>query len=253
MLARPTSFDGQPILAVEDIALPKQGEAGGPPPPAPPVFWLSVPVSSFYLIFVCLSPASLISSSNFLCSLLQYAAFYKEHGLSVPDYLQAVMKDVGMSFISSPEIGFLKEIGGKVDKIKTKLIFEFLESPTTLVADAHKAGLEIYASGFVNDMPASYNYSYDPTAEYQVFMDSPFSVDGVVTDFPTTAAETIACFSLAYEQAVKDGADVIDCSVQMSKDGVAFCLDTADLMGDTNAVTSFMARSSSVPSIEERS
>jgi len=47
-----------------------------------------------------------------------------------------------------------------------------------------------------------------------------------------------------------DGADIIDCSVQMSKDGVAFCLDTADLLGDTNAITSFMSRSSSVPEIQ---
>lgn len=49
-----------------------------------------------------------------------------------------------------------------------------------------------------------------------------------------------------------DGADIIDCSVQMSKDGVAFCLDTADLLGDTNAITLFMSRSSSVPEIQPK-
>jgi glycerophosphoryl diester phosphodiesterase len=50
-----------------------------------------------------------------------------------------------------------------------------------------------------------------------------------------------------------DGADIIDCSVQMSKDGVAFCLDSADLMADTTALTSFMSRSSTVPEIQAES
>lgn len=57
---------------------------------------------------------------------------------------------------------------------------------------------------------------------------------------------------LAYQQAVDDGADIIDCSVQMSKDGVAFCLDTADLVGDTTAMTTFMSRSTTVPEIQPK-
>lgn len=59
------------------------------------------------------------------------------------------------------------------------------------------------------------------------------------------------CTDLAYQRAVEDGADVIDCSVQMSKDGVPFCLDSADLMGDTTAVTSFMSRTSMIPEIQK--
>jgi len=57
---------------------------------------------------------------------------------------------------------------------------------------------------------------------------------------------------LAYQQAVDDGADIIDCSVQMSKDGVTFCLDTADLVGDTTAMTTFMSRSTTVPEIQPK-
>lgn len=57
---------------------------------------------------------------------------------------------------------------------------------------------------------------------------------------------------LAYQQAVDDGADIIDCSVQMSKDGVAFCLDTADLVGDTTAMTTFMSRSTTIPEIQPK-
>lgn len=58
------------------------------------------------------------------------------------------------------------------------------------------------------------------------------------------------CTDLAYEKAVMDGADIIDCSVQMSKDGIAFCLDSADLLGDTTAITTFMSKSSNIPEIQ---
>ncbi|XVF35531.1 hypothetical protein REPUB_Repub18cG0153800 [Reevesia pubescens] len=287
VLSRTNVFDGLlPVSTVEDVIGIK-----------PSVFWLNV----------------------------QYDAFYTEHKLSVSAYLEKAMRSMGINFISSPEIGFLKTMNAKVNKMRTKLIFEFLDpdvvepttnqkyseilkdlpaikkfasgilvpkgyiwpvdtnkylgSPTTLVADAHKLGLEVYASGFANDIPGSYNYSYDPTTEYLQFIDNPQStVDGLLTDFSPTASTTIACFAtnetakpkkgkaliithngasgmypgctdLAYVQAVNDGADIIDCSVQMSKDGVTFCLDSADLTGDTTAMPTFMARSSSVPEV----
>ncbi|CAD5188716.1 unnamed protein product [Musa acuminata subsp. malaccensis] len=159
---------------------------------------------------------------------------------------------------------------------------QYLEPHTSLVTDAHNLGLEVYASNFANDMPASYNYSFDPTAEYLQFIDnSNFSVDGVLTDFPSTASEAVACLAhnknntlptegrpliithngasgvfagctdLAYQQAAEDGADILDCSVQMSKDGVVFCLDSADLMGHTTAIKTFMPRATVVPEIQK--
>ncbi|KAK9275627.1 hypothetical protein L1049_022894 [Liquidambar formosana] len=287
--SRPSVFDGQlPLATVEDATGIK-----------PPKFWLNV----------------------------QYDTFYTQHKLSPALYVQKAMRLMGINYLSSPEIGFLKTMQGKVNKARTKLIFQFLnadlvepttkqkyslllkdlssiksfasgilvpkeyiwpvnkdgylEAATSLVADAHKAGLEVYASGFANDYPASYNYSYDPTTEYLQFVDnSEFSVDGVLTDFPPTASEAIAtflqsfcpfagkpliissngasgvyagCTDLAYQQAVDDGADIIDCSVQMSKDGVAFCLNSADLMGDTTVMTSFMSRSTMIPEIQPNS
>ncbi|KAG0491371.1 hypothetical protein HPP92_004769 [Vanilla planifolia] len=157
----------------------------------------------------------------------------------------------------------------------------YLEPYSTLVPDAHELGLEVYVSGFANDIPGSYNSSYDPVFEYLQFIEnSKFSVDGVLTDFPSTASEAIACFAhnqnnalsnkgqplvithngasgiypgctdLAYKQAVDDGADIIDCSVQMSKDGVAFCLDSADLAGSTTAMPSFVSRSTTIPEVQ---
>ncbi|KAJ0984392.1 hypothetical protein J5N97_002748 [Dioscorea zingiberensis] len=144
----------------------------------------------------------------------------------------------------------------------------YLKPATTLVLDAHKLGLEVYAYGFANDAPASYNYSYDPSAEYLQFIDnSDFSVDGVLTDFPSTASAAIdkpliishngasgvyaGSTDLAYQQAVNDGADIIDCSVQMTKDGVAFCLDSADISKTTTAMTSFMTRAAVIPEIQK--
>lgn len=69
---------------------------------------------------------------------------------------------------------------------------EYLAPPTSLVKDAHALGLEVYASGFANDIVLSYNYSYDPSAEYLQFIDNPdFSVDGLLTDFPPTASGAV--------------------------------------------------------------
>ena len=68
----------------------------------------------------------------------------------------------------------------------------YLQPHTSVVLDAHKEGLEVFASDFANDGLISYNYSYDPVAEYLSFIDNgKFSVDGVLTDFPITASEAI--------------------------------------------------------------
>lgn len=153
-------------------------------------------------------------------------------------YLEKALKKVGIDYISSPEINFLKAMSGKVNRARTKLVFNvregketeqttkqkyesilknltmiksfasgilvpkqyiwpvgsnsYLQNATTLVNDAHKLGLEVFAEVFANDRPTSYNYSYDPTIEYQLFVDNNvFAIDGFVTDFPPTASEAI--------------------------------------------------------------
>ncbi|KAL1213107.1 Glycerophosphodiester phosphodiesterase GDPDL1 [Cardamine amara subsp. amara] len=157
---------------------------------------------------------------------------------------------------------------------------QYLLPHTSLVQDAHKAGLEVYVSGFANDVDIAYNYSFDPVSEYLSFVDNgDFSVDGLLSDFPITASASVDCFShigrnakkqvdflviskngasgdypgctnLAYEKAIKDGADVIDCSVQMSSDGIPFCLSSIDLGSTTTiAQTPLRNRSTPVPEI----
>jgi glycerophosphoryl diester phosphodiesterase len=69
---------------------------------------------------------------------------------------------------------------------------QYLRLPTSLVKDSHALGLEVFASGFANDVSMSYNYSFDPSAEYlQYIGNANFSVDGVITDFPPTASGAV--------------------------------------------------------------
>ncbi|KAL9403978.1 hypothetical protein Peur_000950 [Populus x canadensis] len=157
----------------------------------------------------------------------------------------------------------------------------YLQPHTSIVSDAHKAGLEVFVSEFYNDVPLSYNYSYDPVTEYLNFVDNGvFSVDGVLSDFPVTPSAAIDCFSglgrnatpqvnlsviskngasgdypgctdLAYQKAILYGADVIDCPVQISKDGIPFCLGSINLYDSTTvAQSSYSNRSQNIPQIK---
>ncbi|KAI8557529.1 hypothetical protein RHMOL_Rhmol04G0017600 [Rhododendron molle] len=139
----------------------------------------------------------------------------------------------------------------------------YLLPHTTLVSDAHKAGLEVFASDFANDASFAYDFSFDPVAESLSFIDNGnFTVDGMLSDFPITQSEAIACFAhigknvtgqesplvisskgasgdfpgctdLAYQGAISDGVDILDCPVQMTKDGIAICLGSINLLDST--------------------
>ncbi|CAH8366072.1 unnamed protein product [Eruca vesicaria subsp. sativa] len=287
IFSRPSIFDGQmPVSAVEDVLGIK-----------PPKFWLSVQYDAFYMEHK-LSAAEYLRSLgfrgiNFISS--PEIGFLKSIGMDArraktklifefknPEAIEPTTNKkyseilLNLAAIKAFATGVLvpKDYIWPLDSTK------YLKPASTFVADAHKAGLEVYASGFANDMQTSYNYSYDPSAEYLQFVDNgQFSVDGFVTDFPPTASQAITCLShqkrnlpkignalvithngasgdypgctdLAYQKAVEDGADVIDCSVQMSKDGMAFCHGSADLIPTTTAMTTFMSRATSVPEIQ---
>ncbi|XP_021811089.1 glycerophosphodiester phosphodiesterase GDPDL3-like [Prunus avium] len=157
----------------------------------------------------------------------------------------------------------------------------YLEPHTSIVLDAHKAGLTVFASDFVNDVPLAYNYSYDPVSEYLNFVDNgDFSVDGVLSDFPITPSAAIDCFAhlgnnasgqarplviskygasgdfpsctdLAYSKAIADGVDVLDCPVQISKDGIPFCSSSINLIDSTAvAQSSFSNLTTVIPEIK---
>ncbi|MQL84075.1 hypothetical protein Taro_016571 [Colocasia esculenta] len=145
----------------------------------------------------------------------------------------------------------------------------YLQQPnTSVVLGAHKAGLKVFAADFANDNILAYDYNYNPISEYLHFVDNnDFSVDGILTDSPVTASEAIGipmvishhgasgvypgCTDLAYQQAVDDGADYIDCPVQVTKDLVLICMNDVNLFkGTTVAKSPYTTRSSVIPELQ---
>ncbi|XP_019453338.1 PREDICTED: glycerophosphodiester phosphodiesterase GDPDL7-like [Lupinus angustifolius] len=289
IFSRPEFFDGvSPVLNVDALLEDK----------APPKFWLNVQNEAFYtqhgikvadivleilkvyqIDFVSSSEIGFLKSINGKSNKATKIIFQLLHATDVEPTTRQPYGDIVKDLLHIKS--FASGIMVPKEYIWPVKPDRYLGLPTTLVADAHKFGLEVYASGFANDFFSSYNYSYDPTAEYLQFIDKEVSVDGLVTDFPATASNAIACFAhnntlpqkgptliisnngasgvypgstdLAYNQAIADGADIIDCSVQMTKDGIAFCSDSVNLIGSTTAMTKFMSRSSNVPELEAKS
>uniref|UniRef100_A0A0D3ANF5 glycerophosphodiester phosphodiesterase n=1 Tax=Brassica oleracea var. oleracea TaxID=109376 RepID=A0A0D3ANF5_BRAOL len=98
---------------------------------------------------------------------------------------------------------------------------QYLLPPTSLVHNAHKVGLQVYVS-----------------VDFLVI-----SKNGASGDYP-------GCTDLAYEKAIKDGADVIHCSVQMSSEGKPFCSSSIDLEKSTMVSQTFLSnRSIIIPEI----
>ncbi|KAL9339559.1 hypothetical protein Peur_068574 [Populus x canadensis] len=271
IFSRPSAFDAMlPISTVDDVRSSN-----------PPAFWLNVQATRLQGVNYISSPEiGFLKKINGLVNKAKtkLVFVFLDKNATEPTTKQTYGSILGnLATIKT----FASGIVVPKDYIWPVNAANYLEAPTSLVNDAHKLGLEVYASGFANDFTTSYNYSYDPSAEYLQFIDnSQFSVDGLITDFPPTASEAVACFAqytdikptkeqaliishngasgvyagstdLAYQQAVVDGANIIDCSVQMSKDGVAFCLDSVDVTRDTTAAASFMSLSTTIPEIQE--
>lgn len=57
------------------------------------------------------------------------------------------------------------------------------------------------------------------------------SNEGASGDFP-------GCTDKAYDKAVSDGADIIDCPVQITSDGIPFCLGSINLRDKTTVAQS---------------
>ncbi|KAJ6923715.1 glycerophosphodiester phosphodiesterase GDPDL6-like [Populus alba x Populus x berolinensis] len=291
IFSRPSAFDGMlPMSTVDDVRNSN-----------PPAFWLNVQYDAFYTenklsVTNYIQKATRLQGVNYISS-PEIGFLKRMSGLvnKAKTKLIFVFLDKKATEPTSNQtygsilgnLATIKKFASGIvvpkDYIWPVNTANYLDAPTSLVNDAHKLGLEVYASGFANDFTTSYNYSYDPSAEYLQFIDnSQFSVDGLITDFPPTASEAVACFAqypdikptkgqaliithngasgvyagstdLAYQQGLEDGADIIDCSVQMSKDGVAFCLDSVDVTRDTTAAATFMSLSTTIPEIQQSS
>uniref|UniRef100_A0A6N2MQM7 glycerophosphodiester phosphodiesterase n=1 Tax=Salix viminalis TaxID=40686 RepID=A0A6N2MQM7_SALVM len=289
IFSRPSAFDGMlPMSTVDDVRNSN-----------PPAFWLNVQYDAFYTenklnVTNYIQKATRLQGVNYISS-PEIGFLRRTNGVVNKAKTKLIFVFLDKKATEPTTNQTYGSMLGNLATIKTFAsgivvpkdyiwpvnAANYLDAPTSLVNDAHKLGLEVYASGFANDFTTSYNYSYDPSAEYLQFIDnSQFSVDGLITDFPPTASEAVACFAqypdikptkgqaliithngasgvnagstdLAYQQALEDGADIIDCSVQMSKDGVAFCLDSVDVTGDTTAAAAFMSLSTTIPEIQQ--
>ncbi|KMT12880.1 hypothetical protein BVRB_4g089710 [Beta vulgaris subsp. vulgaris] len=270
---RSPDFDGSlfQIQLVDDVFVQNK----------PPGFWLNVQNDAFYRQHKLSMRSFLIGASkrviishisssdiSFLQALARPFASSKTKRIFRFFDVDAVEPSTNQTFGSLlKNLTMIKTFAAGILVPKTYIwpvdATSYLLPHTSLVADAHKAGLEVFASDFANDNTFAYNYSYNPVAEYLSFIDNgDFSVDGLLSDFPITPSAAIDCFAhlptkaspagaplvishdgasgdfpgctdIAYEQAIKDGADVIDCTVQMSKDGVPFCSSSVNLMNTT--------------------
>ncbi|KAL6888393.1 hypothetical protein ACP4OV_009419 [Aristida adscensionis] len=294
IFSRPSTFDGSMGMYLLDEVIELR----------PPQIWLNVEYNSFFM-------EHKLSSEDYILGLPKDAplAYISSTEIDFLKSLGGKLKNIKAKLIFrflnedviesstkktygalAKDLKFIKEFAAGVLVPKTYVWplkkDQYLAPATTLVKDAHALQLDVYVAGFANDIAMSYNYSYDPSAEYLQFIDNPeFAVDGLLTDFPPTASAAIACLAhtranplppagamrpqiitnngasgvfagstdLAYQEAIKDGADVIDCAVQMSKDGTAFCMPSPDLTAGSTAAATFMSKSSTVKEIQNKS
>ncbi|CAN1315464.1 Glycerophosphodiester phosphodiesterase GDPDL7, partial [Linum perenne] len=68
-----------------------------------------------------------------------------------------------------------------------------------------------------------------------------------------SSGEYAGSSDLAYQQAVDDEADIIDCGIQMTNDGVAFCMASPDITEDTTAAAVFIDKATTIREIQKAS
>ncbi|KAK4762044.1 hypothetical protein SAY87_029928 [Trapa incisa] len=116
---------------------------------------------------------------------VQHDLFYSEQKHSPSAYVHKVVRYYPLDYISSPEIGFLKAMQGKVNKARTKLILRFLGSDEVEPSTKQSYGsilkdlqlVKAYASGIL--VPKDYiwpvstdNYLNNKQATQQVLIQS---------------------------------------------------------------------------------
>lgn len=292
--SRSSRFDGtvQPILTVEDVFNKVQ--------PPPPGLWLNVQHDSFYSQHNLSMRAFVLSVSRRV--VINYISSPEVNFLkSIASRINPKVTKLVFRFLGNDEtepstnqtygsllqnLASIKTFASGILVPKSYILpvdtsSSYLQPATSLVRDAHKVGLEVYASDFANDVPSAFDYSYDPVAEYLSFIDNGnYSVDGVLSDFPITPSGAIDCYShmgkgqknqvpdllvisfdgasgdypgctdKAYSKAVSDGVDIIDCTVQMTKDGIPFCMGSVNMIDGTTAAQKFSNLAVSIPELK---
>ncbi|PNX85118.1 glycerophosphoryl diester phosphodiesterase family protein [Trifolium pratense] len=146
IFSRPSFYDGMsPVLNVDGLLSGK----------SPPRLWLNVQYEAFYNEHGVKNTKGKAKNTKVILQFLSA----NDHEPTTKQPYGSIVKD--LAAIKSYALGIMvpKEY---ICPIKPD---KYMGTPTTLVYDAHKQGLEVYASGFANDLFSSYSYNYDPTAE----------------------------------------------------------------------------------------
>uniref|UniRef100_A0A0D3E964 glycerophosphodiester phosphodiesterase n=1 Tax=Brassica oleracea var. oleracea TaxID=109376 RepID=A0A0D3E964_BRAOL len=232
ILSRTEKFDGRyPILTVEYVTTQIKPES----------FWLNVQHDAFYeqqnlSMSNFLISASRIVSINYISSpeVNFFTKIAGRLGRNGPIFVFQFLRKEDIEPTTDRTYGsilsnltFVKTFASGILVPKSYILplddkqYLVPPPPKSLVQDAHEAGLQVYVSGFANDIDIAHDYSSDPVSEYLSFVDNGnFSVDGVLSDFPLTASSSIVdflviskngasggcpgCTDLAYDKAIKD-------------------------------------------------
>ncbi|KAG6384099.1 hypothetical protein SASPL_156104 [Salvia splendens] len=160
-------------------------------------------------------------------------AFFSLHNQSMRSFIISVSKETIVSYISSPEVGFLKSVASRFRRGPTKLVFQLLVpdevEPTTNQTYGASSSVDCYAHMSKND-----------NVKANVLV---ISNEGASGDFP-------GCTDRAYQKAVSDGVDILDCPVQITNDGIPFCLGSINLRDRTTVAQSdYIGRATDNPDL----
>ena len=203
ILSRTEKFDGRyPILTVEYVTTQIKPES----------FWLNVQHDAFYeqqnlSMSNFLISASRIVSINYISSpeVNFFTKIAGRLGRNGPIFVFQFLRKEDIEPTTDRTYGsilsnltFVKTFASGILVPKSYILplddkqYLVPPPPKSLVQDAHEAGLQVYVSGFANDIDIAHDYSSDPVSEYLSFVDNGnFSVDGVLSDFPLTASSSI--------------------------------------------------------------
>ena len=209
ILSRSEKFDGNsnPIMTVQSVSTQMK----------PSFFWLNVQHDAFYAQHNLSMSSFLVAASktvliDFISSpevnfFKKIAGRFGRNGPSLvfrflgQDEFEPTTNRTYGSILSN--LTFVKTFASGILVPKSYILplddQQYLLPHTSLVQDAHKAGLEVFVSGFANDIDIAHDYSFDPVSEYLSFVDNGnFSVDGVLSDFPITASASLGKQSVVY-------------------------------------------------------